>query len=92
MIGPEGFVSLVKPPVTPFVIRGARLARSYSVRKADVISSTHPTGDPLDAPRSLARGPRLLAVGGGKGGVGKTFVTANLAAALARAGKRRTRR
>jgi len=30
--------------------------------------------------------PRLVAVGGGKGGVGKTFVVANLAAALARAG------
>lgn len=30
--------------------------------------------------------PRLVAVGGGKGGVGKTFVVANLATALARAG------
>lgn len=30
--------------------------------------------------------PRLVAVGGGKGGVGKTFVVANLAAALARSG------
>lgn len=33
-------------------------------------------------------GARLLAIGGGKGGVGKTFVTANLATALARMGKR----
>ena len=33
-------------------------------------------------------GPRLLAVGGGKGGVGKTFVTANLATSLARLGQR----
>ncbi len=33
-------------------------------------------------------GARLLAVGGGKGGVGKTFVTVNLATALARLGKR----
>jgi flagellar biosynthesis protein FlhG len=32
--------------------------------------------------------PRLIAVGGGKGGVGKTFVTANLAVALARMGHR----
>ena len=32
--------------------------------------------------------PRLLAVGGGKGGVGKTMLAANLAAAMARAGQR----
>lgn len=38
--------------------------------------------------RGEAAGPHLLAVGGGKGGVGKTLVTANLAAALARAGRR----
>jgi len=41
-----------------------------------------------DSHRSANRGARLLAVGGGKGGVGKTFVTANLATALARLGKR----
>ena len=35
-----------------------------------------------------ARSARLLAVGGGKGGVGKTFVTVNLATALARLGQR----
>ena len=33
-------------------------------------------------------GPRLVPFGGGKGGVGKTFVAANLAATLARAGYR----
>ena len=33
-------------------------------------------------------GPRLVPVGGGKGGVGKTFVAANLAATLARGGYR----
>ncbi len=32
--------------------------------------------------------PRLIAVGGGKGGVGKTFLSANLSIALARAGYR----
>jgi flagellar biosynthesis protein FlhG len=33
-------------------------------------------------------GPRILAVGGGKGGVGKSLVSANLAAALAAGGRR----
>lgn len=37
-------------------------------------------------PRTL--GPRLIAVGGGKGGVGKTMLAANVAAAMARAGQR----
>jgi flagellar biosynthesis protein FlhG len=32
--------------------------------------------------------PRILSVGGGKGGVGKTFLSANLAVALARSGYR----
>jgi flagellar biosynthesis protein FlhG len=35
-----------------------------------------------------SEGPRILAVGGGKGGVGKSVVSANLAAALAGAGRR----
>ncbi len=35
-----------------------------------------------------ASSARLLSVGGGKGGVGKTFVTANLATTLARLGQR----
>jgi flagellar biosynthesis protein FlhG len=35
-----------------------------------------------------ARRPQLIPFGGGKGGVGKTFVAANLAATLARAGQR----
>src|SRR5262245_10817033 len=35
-----------------------------------------------------AGAPHLLAVGGGKGGVGKTLLVANLAAALAQAGRR----
>ena len=38
--------------------------------------------------RARTPGPRLLAVGGGKGGVGKTFITVNLATALARLGQR----
>jgi flagellar biosynthesis protein FlhG len=38
--------------------------------------------------RNASSPARIVSVGGGKGGVGKTFVTANLAAALARAGYR----
>jgi flagellar biosynthesis protein FlhG len=36
----------------------------------------------------VARRPQLIPFGGGKGGVGKTFVAANLAATLARIGQR----
>lgn len=39
-------------------------------------------------PRPARNGARTLAVTSGKGGVGKTFVTANLAAALAARGQR----
>jgi flagellar biosynthesis protein FlhG len=40
------------------------------------------------APEVVAPSPRVIAVTSGKGGVGKTFVAANLAAALARAGRK----
>jgi flagellar biosynthesis protein FlhG len=41
-----------------------------------------------EAPIPIARRARITAVTSGKGGVGKTFVSANLAAALARRGER----
>ncbi len=41
-----------------------------------------------DAPAKRARAPRIWAVGGGKGGVGKTIVASSLAVALARSGVR----
>ena len=37
---------------------------------------------------ALPQPPRLIAIGGGKGGVGKTFLSSNLAVALARSGYR----
>lgn len=50
-------------------------------------TSSGPAGRALASPPTPPRGgPRVIAVGGGKGGVGKTFVVTNLATALARAG------
>ena len=69
-------------------MRSGRSCDSASVRKANVTLLTASADPPGDPNRSANRGARLLAVGGGKGGVGKTFVAANLATALARLGKR----
>ncbi len=49
--------------------------------------ASNSSGMPLQAPPVTASS-RIMAVTSGKGGVGKTFVAANLAAALARAGRR----
>lgn len=46
----------------------------------------HPT--PQDGPAPVAGVDRIIAIGSGKGGVGKSTVASNLAVALARAGRR----
>jgi flagellar biosynthesis protein FlhG len=46
------------------------------------------TAHAVSSPPAGSEGPRILAVGGGKGGVGKSVVSANLAAALAGSGRR----
>lgn len=43
---------------------------------------------PAQPPGAAATGARIIAITSGKGGVGKTFVSANLAAALTRRGQR----
>lgn len=55
------------------------------------MSSTNPavrSGSAATAAPAASRRARILAVTSGKGGVGKTFLSANLAAALARRGER----
>ena len=49
---------------------------------------TTPTAPPSPAAPAQSKGARIWAITSGKGGVGKTFVAANLAAALARRGQR----
>ncbi|MDT8376438.1 MAG: P-loop NTPase [Mariprofundaceae bacterium] len=46
-----------------------------------------PVSEPVLSPLAI-RQPRVWAVGGGKGGVGKSFISANLGLALGRQGKR----
>ena len=47
-----------------------------------------PTPTVTTLPTATRAGARVLAVTSGKGGVGKTFVSANLAAALAKRGQK----
>src|SRR5512134_3170031 len=43
---------------------------------------------PTPAPRGWSRARRIVSVGGGKGGIGKSLISANLGIELARRGKR----
>jgi len=52
----------------------------------DLKIGRHPT--PQEGPMQVAGVDRILAIGSGKGGVGKSTVSSNLAVALARAGRR----
>lgn len=54
--------------------------------QGDPRGGTEPTGDGLDDP-SQRRARRLIAVGGGRGGVGKTLLTVNLGVYLAQLGR-----
>lgn len=56
---------------------------------ATAVISTAPAPKPRAAPKKLvAKAKRLIAVGGGKGGIGKTLVSAGLAQSLAARGAR----
>ena len=68
-----------------------QMASTESIEMSDVLSPLHPTtaNTPGGEPRTIrTSNAHIIAVTSGKGGVGKTFVSANLAAALTRLGLR----
>jgi len=68
--------------VTPISSAGRRFGERGAPAPAAERSAVVPTLE------SGAAAPRIWAVGGGKGGVGKSVISANLAAAMAAAGRR----
>ncbi|MFS0848328.1 Mrp/NBP35 family ATP-binding protein [Novosphingobium panipatense] len=64
--------------------RTVRLALAGAVEEVRIAM----TADKAAAAAPVPTGPRILAVGSGKGGVGKSTLSANLAVALARMGRR----
>jgi Mrp family chromosome partitioning ATPase len=66
----------------------ARADGSTRMNREDVVCGTVENGDSPPTHPSDAKGFRAIAVVSGKGGVGKTNVVANLAAALQRRGQR----
>jgi flagellar biosynthesis protein FlhG len=71
-------------PVTSISVDPRRIAPSAKDVGASVLSAN--AGPPGLSKRARPR--RIIAVGGGKGGIGKTLVSANLGIALAQAGMR----
>ena len=74
------------PGATGVELRLGVLSDSERMHVAQLLQAQLPPADPVTGARSPAR--RVFAVASGKGGVGKSSVTANIAVALAAAGQR----
>ncbi|PNU05977.1 Mrp/NBP35 family ATP-binding protein [Novosphingobium guangzhouense] len=68
-------------------VREALAGKVGEVRVAMMADKAEPSTT-TNGPAAAPKGPRIIAVGSGKGGVGKSTLSANLAVALARMGRR----